>query len=121
VLVYDGGCPFCAHFAAISELRSGIPGLQIVDGRADPALRHQLAARGFLLRNGAMVLLGDQVLHGAAAIQWLCSRMNPSGPLLKLLAAVMKQPERARRAYPLLLLARRSALALKGLPVDPDR
>ena len=27
VLVFDGGCPFCRHFAELAELRSGIPGL----------------------------------------------------------------------------------------------
>ena len=35
VLVFDGGCPFCRHFAELSELRSGIAGLEIRDGRAD--------------------------------------------------------------------------------------
>jgi predicted DCC family thiol-disulfide oxidoreductase YuxK len=121
VLVFDGGCPFCRHFAELSELRSGIPGLRIRDGRADDALRHQLAARGFPLAAGAALLVGDEVLHGAAAIQWLCARMQPSAPLLRLLAPLLDTPPRAQRLYPLLLLARRCALALRGLPVDPDR
>ena len=34
-LVFDGGCPICRHFAELSELRSGIPGLVIRDGRTD--------------------------------------------------------------------------------------
>jgi hypothetical protein len=46
ILVFDGGCPFCRHFAEISELRRGIPGLAIRDGRADTALRQALAERG---------------------------------------------------------------------------
>ena len=41
-LVYDGGCPFCRHFAELSELRSGIAGLEIRDGRADAELRRRL-------------------------------------------------------------------------------
>jgi predicted DCC family thiol-disulfide oxidoreductase YuxK len=120
VLVFDGGCPFCRHFAELSELRSGIAGLQIRDGRSDPALRASLAERGFHLRDGAMLIDGDQVLHGAAAISWLCARMDPSAALLQLLAPLFGDPGRARRLYPLLLLARRCALALRGLPVDPD-
>ncbi|MFM7452451.1 MAG: hypothetical protein ACKO1V_00555, partial [Cyanobium sp.] len=71
VLVFDGGCVFCRHFAELSELRSGIPGLQIRDGRGDQALRANLAARGYHLRDGAMLLDGERVLHGADAIQWL--------------------------------------------------
>jgi predicted DCC family thiol-disulfide oxidoreductase YuxK len=120
VLVFDGGCPFCRHFAELSELKSGIPDLVIRDGRSDPALRASLKRQGYHLRDGAMVLNGDQVLHGADAIQWICSRMRPSAPLLQLLAPVFSEAGRSRAAYPLLLLARRLALGLRGLPVDPD-
>ncbi len=120
VLVFDGGCPFCRHFAQLSELRSGIPGLQIRDGRADHSLRRQLSQRGYTLGAGAVLLVGEQVLHGAAAIQWLCARMVPSAALLQLLAPLFASPARARRLYPLLLLARRGALALRGLPLDPE-
>jgi predicted DCC family thiol-disulfide oxidoreductase YuxK len=120
VLVFDGGCPFCRHFAETSELRSGIPGLAIVDGRADGPLRQSLAARGFHLRDGAMVLVGDRVLHGAGAVAWLCAQMQPSPGLLQLLAALLADPARSRATYPLLLAARRLALNLKRLPIDPD-
>jgi hypothetical protein len=120
VLVFDGGCPFCRHFAELSELRGGIPDLQIRDGRADHALRADLARTGCRLANGAILLVDDQVLHGAAAIQWICARMQPSGPLLRLLTPLLATPSRSQRLYPLLLLARRLALGAKGLPVDPD-
>jgi hypothetical protein len=120
VLVFDGGCPFCRHFAELSELRSGIAGLQIRDGRSDQVLRASLAQRGFHLRDGAMLIDGDRVLHGAAAISWLCERMAPSAALLQLLAPLFGDGARARTLYPLLLLARRCALGLRGLPVDPD-
>jgi hypothetical protein len=120
LLVFDGGCVFCRHFAELSELRSGIPGLQIRDGRADQPLRRDLARRGFRLRDGAVLIDGDRVLHGAAAIAWLCERMAPSAPLLALLAPLFADGARARRLYPLLLLARRLTLAARGLPVDPD-
>ncbi len=121
LLVFDGGCPFCCHFAALSELRGGILGLQLCDGRRDHALRRQLADRGFPLSRGAIVLEGGRIHHGAAAIQWICARMVPSGPLLALLTSLFADPERARLLYPLLLGARRLALGLRGLPEDPDR
>ena len=111
---------FFRHFAELSELRSGIPGLEIRDGRADAQLRQTLARRGFQLRDGAMVIDGEEIHHGAAAIQWLCMRMTPSAPLLQVLAPLMAEDTRARRLYPLLLLARRLALGVRGLPVDPD-
>lgn len=121
LLVFDGGCPFCRHFAALSELRGGIPGLRLCDGRRDHALRRDLADQGFPLSRGAIVLEGGRIHHGAAAIQWICARMAPSGPLLALLTSLFVDPVRARRLYPLLLGARRLALGLRGLPEDPDR
>ena len=45
-LVYDGGCPFCRHFALRSELVGGLPDLEIRDGQAEDSLRAQLKQRG---------------------------------------------------------------------------
>ena len=121
VLVYDGGCPFCRHFALRSELVGGVPGLQIRDGRADTALRMELKARGFNLARGAVLLECDQAWYGAEAIAELCTRLQPSDPLLALLRQLFAAPPHARRLYPLLLWARRMALQWKGLPEDPDQ
>ena len=121
VLVYDGGCPFCRHFALRSELVGGVPGLQIRDGRADAALRAGLKAQGLDLARGAVLLEGERAWHGAEAIAVLCGRLQPSDGLLQLLATVFAEPGRSQRFYPLLLLARRLALQWKGLPEDPDR
>jgi len=120
VLVFDGGCPFCRQFALVSELRGGLPGLQLRDGRADHGLRRELRQRGFDLNRGAVLIVDEQVLHGAEAIQWLCQRLRPTDGLLRLLSRVLADPTRARISYPLLLLARRLALAARGLPLDPD-
>ncbi|NDF62524.1 MAG: DUF393 domain-containing protein [Synechococcaceae bacterium WBB_3_034] len=120
-LVYDGGCPFCRHFALRSELVGGVPELEIRDGRADHGLRSQLNARGLDLARGAVLLEGEQAWHGAEAIAEVCGRLNPSDPLLALLRQLFSAPPRARRLYPLLLWARRTALLWKGLPEDPDQ
>jgi predicted DCC family thiol-disulfide oxidoreductase YuxK len=121
VLVFDGGCPFCRHFAELAELRSGIQNLSIRDGRSDHDLRRELRQQGWDLSRGAVVLAEGRVLHGAEAIQWICCQLEPSATLLQLLGPLMATPGRARRLYPILLLARRLALALRGLPLDPDK
>ena len=121
MLVFDGECPFCRHFAELSEGSSGIPDLVIRDGRSDHALRASLRERGYHLRDGAMVVTGDRVLHGADAVHWICARMRPGAPLLRLLAPFFAASGRSRAVYPLLLLARRLALSLRGIPLDPDR
>ncbi|KEF41891.1 MAG: hypothetical protein ER33_09095 [Cyanobium sp. CACIAM 14] len=120
LLVYDGGCPFCRHFALSSETRGGLPGLRIVDGRADGPLRKRLQQRGLPLAEGAVLLHGERAWHGAAAVRRLCGLLRPSDPLLQLLVPLFAAPTRSERLYPLLLAARRAALALSGLPVDPD-
>ena len=119
-LVYDGGCLFCRSFALRSELLGGLSDLKIVDGRADWVLRRELETRGLRLADGAVLLEGDQAWHGSAAIAELCERMQPSDPLLKLLRDLFRDHNRAGALYPGLLLARRLALGLRGLPVDPD-
>ena len=120
-LVYDGGCPFCRHFALASELRGGIPLLELRDGRADHDLRAALKARGLNLARGAVLLEDERAWHGAEAIAELCRRLAPSGPLRQLLRGLFSEPNQARRLYPLLLLARRLALQWRGLPEDPDQ
>ena len=120
-LVYDGGCPFCKAFALRSELRGGIPGLLIRDGRVENDLRNDLRRRGFNLSEGAVLIDGDQIWHGSDAISILCGELKPSDPLLALLNGLFRNSKRARLLYPVLLAARQLALTLKGLPVDPDR
>ena len=119
-LIYDGGCPFCKEFALRSELQAGVPNLRIVDGRADHSVRRELNALGMPLRNGAVLIEGEQRWHGSEAIAELSRRMKPSDPLLKLLASLFSNTQRSALAYPALLAARRLALATRGLSVDPD-
>ena len=120
-LVYDGGCPFCKAFALRSELKGGIPGLLIRDGRIEDDLRNDLRRRGFNLSEGAVLIDGDQIWHGSDAISILCGELKPSDPLLALLNGLFRNSKRARLLYPGLLAASQLALTLKGLPVDPDR
>ena len=121
VLVYDGGCPFCRHFALRSELVGGLPDLEIRDGRADNQLRAALTGRGLPLARGAVLLDGERAWHGAEAIAELCRRLEPSDALLTLLSRLFAEPQRAGRLYPFLLAARQLALQWKGLPEDPDQ
>ena len=119
-LIYDGGCPFCRNFAVRSELSGGVRGLQIIDGRDDHIQRQQLRERGFALANGAVLIEGQTIWHGNAAIAELCRRMEPSDQLLGLLQGMFRDDARSKILYPALLFARQVALNLRGLPVDPD-
>ena len=119
-LVYDGGCPFCRAFALRSELAGGIPDLMIRDGRSEATLRAELLNKGHRLADGAMLLEGERIWHGSAAIAELSRRMKPSDPLLNLLGRLFRDNRRSAGLYPSLLLARRCTLGLRGTPLDPD-
>lgn len=119
-LVYDGGCPFCRHFALRSELLGGIPDLVIRDGRADHGLRRQLREQGHDLNKGAVLMDGTRIWHGSEAIAVLCRQLTPTDPLLQLLHGLFRDRRRANLLYPGLLAARQLALGLRGLPLDPD-
>lgn len=122
--MFDGGCPFCKSFAELSELKGGLPQLEIIDGRANDQLRQALKDQGYLLSRGAILMVdldgATRILHGSAAVTLLCSQLRPSPGRLRLLKAVFASRERADTLYPLLLWARRLALGWRGLPVDPD-
>ena len=123
-LVFDGGCPFCQGFAELSELKGGLPRLEIIDGRANDQLRQALKAQGYPLSRGAVLMVerdGDtRLFHGPAAVALLCGQLRPSAGLLALLKTVFANRQRTERLYPLLLWARRLALGWRGLPTDPD-
>ena len=117
VFLYDGECPFCNHFSELLELRSDLPGLTIKNARDNLPEMKSLLERGYDLDNGAILLKGDEVLHGAQAINWICSRITkPSDELLKLIALTFSSKLRTDVIFPLLILTRRILLLVKGVP-----
>ncbi len=117
VFLYDGECPFCNHFSALLELRSGLPELTIKNARDNLPEMKSLLEKGYDLDNGAILLKGDEVLHGAQAINWICSQITkPSDELLKLIALTFSSKLRTDVIFPLLILSRRILLLVKGVP-----
>ena len=114
--IYDGECPFCNHFAELIELKSGINNLSILDARKNPKIINSLLNKGYDIDRGAILLKGDDILHGAEAINTICSQIhNPSGRLLKLLSNIFKSDKRTNLLFPLLIRARRLTLISKGV------
>ena len=118
VFIYDGECPFCNHFAELLELKSGLPGISIMNGRENLSELNTLLEKGFDLDHGAILLKGTEIMHGAIAINWICSQIKePSDSLLKIIAFTFSSNKRTDFLFPFLLFARRSLLFLKGVPV----
>ena len=117
--IYDGKCPFCNHFAELLELKSEIKSISILDARNNQNIISSLLKKGYDIDKGAILLSGDDIFHGAEAINTICNKIkNPSGRLLKLLSNVFKSNKRTKLLFPLLLRARRFALIAKGVPTS---
>ena len=114
--IYDGECPFCNHFAELLEIKSKIKNISILDGRKNHDTIIYLLNKGYDIDNGAILLSGGDIFHGADAINNICKKINnPSDSLLKLLSNVFKSNKRTKLLFPFLLRARRFALISKGV------
>ncbi len=114
--IYDGECPFCNHFAELLELKSKIYNISILDGRKNQTLISSLLKKGYDLDKGAILIIDDNIFHGAEAINTVCKQINnPSGNLLRLLSIIFKSNKRTNLLFPFLLRARRFALISKGV------
>ena len=117
--IYDGKCPFCNHFAEMLELKSKIKNLSILDGRENPNQIKDLLQKGYDLDKGAILLIDEDIFHGADAINTICKLINkPSSKLLQILSKTFKSSKRTRYIFPFLVRARRLALISKGIPTS---
>ena len=120
LFIYDGDCPFCNHFAQLLELKSSLPEFEIVDGRKNLPLLSQLYKQGYDLNKGAILISNKKIIHGAAAINWICSEIKePTDSLLEILRLIFTSKKRTIFLFPLLLWGRRLSLTLKGKVWQP--
>tara|TARA_Y100001968_G_scaffold308179_1_gene326662 strand:+ start:428 stop:829 length:402 start_codon:yes stop_codon:yes gene_type:complete len=120
LFIYDGDCPFCNHFAQLLELKSSLPTLQIIDGRQNLGKLTQLYNKGYDLNKGAIIINDGKIMHGADAINWICSELKkPNDTLLEILRVIFSSNLRSKKIFPILLWCRRIALTFKGKVWQP--
>jgi predicted DCC family thiol-disulfide oxidoreductase YuxK len=120
LFIYDGECPFCKYFAQLLELKSCLPELEILDGRKNLALLSQLYKQGYDLNKGAILIQNENIMHGADAINWICSKVKePSDSMLEFLRIIFTSNKRTKFLFPFLLWGRRLSLTLKGKVWQP--
>tara|TARA_Y100001970_G_C14258583_1_gene877595 strand:+ start:13034 stop:13435 length:402 start_codon:yes stop_codon:yes gene_type:complete len=120
--IFDGDCPFCNYFGELLELRTKLNNLEILDGRKNLPLLTKLLKQGYDINNGAILIMDKQILSGANAISFICSKIdNPSMGLLKVISLIFKSKKRSSLIFPILVISRRIILFLKGIPIRPVR
>ena len=114
VFIYDGQCPFCNKFAELLELKSNLPNFQVKDARDAPP---EIPVGYDMDVDGAILLKDGKLMHGAQAINCICSEIeSPSDSLLKLLSITFSSKKRSNFLFPFLLIARRITLFIKCVP-----
>ena len=120
LFIYDGECPFCNHFAQLLELKSNLTEFEILDGRKNLVLLSQLYNKGYDLNKGAILISNENIMHGADAINWICSEIKePSDSLLEALRIIFTSNNRTKFIFPFLIWGRRLSLTLKGKVWQP--
>ncbi len=120
ILIYDGECPFCNHFAQLLNIKSSLPNLKILDGRKNLSQLTNLYKKGYDLNNGAILINKEEILHGSDAVNFICSQIKePKDSLLELLRIIFKSKKRSKWLFPFLLIARRLLLTIKRKSWQP--
>jgi predicted DCC family thiol-disulfide oxidoreductase YuxK len=114
-VIYDGDCPFCASYVSMMHLRDAVGDVDLVNAReGDPRVRAVQEA-GYDLDSGMVVLWQDEVFFGDRAVHLLATLSSgKGGPLNRLQRAILSDPRRAARIYPVLAAGRRLVLRLIG-------
>ena len=120
IFIFDGECPFCNHFAQLIELKTSLPNLKILDGRKNLSILTNLFKEGYDLNDGAILISENGILNGCNAVNFICSRIiEPNDSLLDVLRIIFKSKKRSKLLFPLLLIARRVLLSIKGRKWQP--
>jgi len=116
VLVYDGACPFCSHFAAMVRLRAAVGAVTLVDARAGGPEIERLRAKGIDLDQGNVFTYGGRDYVGPEAMHAIAALSGLDGVFGRTVAWMIGSPTRARMLYPLLRGVRNLTLRLKRVP-----
>jgi predicted DCC family thiol-disulfide oxidoreductase YuxK len=114
-LLYDGECPACSAYVAMTRLRQLYPAIRVMSARTEPALVAELRGLGYEINEG-MVLCLDGVIHfGPDATRMIAvlGSASPSWWRRAVLGGIGTAPW-ARRLYPWLNRARFVLLRLLG-------
>lgn len=114
VVVYDGDCPFCSRYAALVTLRRAVGPVTLLDAREGGPLVARLAAEGYDLDEGMVLLYGGRIYHGADCMHMLALLSGGGGAANRAFASLFRHPGAARRLYPLLRAGRNAVLRLLG-------
>ena len=114
-LLYDGECPVCSAYVAMSRLRQLYPDLRVMSARDQPDMVAALRRDGYEINKGMVLSLDRKLYFGAEATRMIATlgRASPARWRRMLLAGIGSAPW-ARALYPWLNRARQVLLWMLG-------
>lgn len=113
-LIYDGECPFCSRYVAMTRLQAAVGPVRLIDARqGGPEVAAALEA-GYDLDEGMLLHLNGTLYHGAECLNRLALLSTRSGVFNAVSSLVFRSPAISRLAYPVLRAGRNGTLRLLG-------
>jgi len=114
-LLYDGECPVCSAYVAMSRLRQLYPDVRVASARDEPELVAALRKAGYEINEGMVLSLDRNIYFGPQATRMIAilGRASPSRWRHAVLASIGTAPW-AAPLYPWLNRARLLLLRLLG-------
>jgi predicted DCC family thiol-disulfide oxidoreductase YuxK len=113
-LLYDGECPACRSYLAISRLRELRPDLAVLDARQKPALVAVLCGRGYEINEGMVLALDGRMFFGAEVTRMVALFGEAHPPPRRLLLVAIGAAPWSRWLYPWLNRGRQLLLRMLG-------
>lgn len=114
---YDGECPICTYAAHALRIRECVGQLHLVDARVDKdhPLIQRINAERLDLDEGMVIQFGDQLYHGADALQVMALLGSKYGWFNRANALLFRLPRLAKLAYPLMRGTRNLLIRMLGV------
>jgi predicted DCC family thiol-disulfide oxidoreductase YuxK len=114
VIVYDGHCPFCNNYVQLMALKRVAGDVELIDARSGHPVVRRLEALGYALDDGMAAICGEKIYYGADAVILISNMVGEDSWIARVLAVLLRKPERAKVLYPIMKYGRRITLRLLG-------
>ena len=113
IIIYDGDCPFCRSYIALTRLRE-LSHTILLNAREEPGLCQELLDKDISLDEGMAVIINNEVHHGGDAINRITLLTSKNTLFNKFAYLVFSKPVISKFAYPVLRGIRNITLRLLG-------